>query len=1291
MDDNVDIYADLDEFYVVEKKKADEQASSDKVVQDLRDENKDLKKQLKNIRNNFQAMLTTVRQEIKRKDEQLNEKRRIEDDRIFRRRAYLCSNCSRPLDVDIQYKDASQQTDINFLNQNFEKEGRVQISSKVNFTHLNIKEQESKSKNQYVEDMNSHNDYNNTYESYRHEHFYDGCASKERGGRSNKYFNDTSREDCRDKRVERSSLHNDRSHSNRLNTEYGGIAHFEQIPTAFSNQKTAKEGEKFNTKNYSAYSYLRDHESKNRDQFVARSSSHNDSNSKYQNDRHNHKYDDGPTKTSGVSSHKYAGDVSIEADCRDNKNIGNRFTETDSRSRKYVETHSRNPNNFSHQKYKFSLLTENESHNHKNYTNKPKDSSYIKSVRNSRKTISSMEDMQGRHHRYDSKTEVKATKGASSSKQRAQSVEKCKTEVRSSERLKQMNKIEYKNFDSIGEKIKTSKEDVLEESDKSVKTKTTSKKKDKKEIKHSNSEVNMLPKKVNKTKQSASTQNKSEINKQKLIEKNKRQNTDIGIVNPETLTVTSSKSSRECIDTNKNVPDVSKENSDLHSAEETSKNEKSQSATKCKESVISYETKSPDAEIVVNKAAIDESAQDSKSLGLIEASQKTSNNRIRECSEKHTEAVVESKLEEIPDHSKNPILNADNITTEKDLIMVSNNESAENISDNIDANRSTIDHNKDTIVNVDNNSTEERYNDLIVVSNNESVEIVINSIDTNKSRVDNSEDTVVNVANNSTEKQYNDLIVGSNNESVEIIIDSIDTNKSRVGHSEDTVVNVANNSKEKQYNDLIVVSNNESVEIIIDSIDTNKSRVDHSKHTVVNIDNNSTDNDLIIVSNNESREDVTDSIDNNKNKLDPNKDTIVNVDNKSTEKHNNSKIVLNNKSEEFITDNVNANKCEVDSINNNKIESEVLCQQPTELYSNSSGSKSNSNSITKQEIELQRNFENTIPHKTRKPKLKRKCVDNSNATVSGVAPKRRKCKNKNSHTPVDEIDKALNDMFNTESNPVSELSVTEDTNSQNQMGGDNKTSILQDEMNRDEEEMKEAIKSITTNNSNVDTTEYVEMQSNLVNTTPGVILDLNNYNVSIDSNMHLNPSLVVSAEQLNEYEVIDSFDCRTEIVQGDYNMENNETCIVPNSYESVIYLPIVTENNNHNIHFPENSVSNHHEMNDELIINNTELNNNINDNNKLVTEPAIQSLHNDKETSFIKCIVTDSGFVPNWNTSIDANSTNNSSLNESQKSSTGEAKHMKVGRHECVIESESPDVTTILIPGRKRRKRYPMK
>ncbi|EDW04852.1 GH17546 [Drosophila grimshawi] len=93
MDDELDIYDDLDDFQEAENKKSKEleawQTKFEAIqleIANLQAENKTLAKKIKTMEVNFQNLLDTAKAEIKRKDAQITQLRKEKDDICFRRK-----------------------------------------------------------------------------------------------------------------------------------------------------------------------------------------------------------------------------------------------------------------------------------------------------------------------------------------------------------------------------------------------------------------------------------------------------------------------------------------------------------------------------------------------------------------------------------------------------------------------------------------------------------------------------------------------------------------------------------------------------------------------------------------------------------------------------------------------------------------------------------------------------------------------------------------------------------------------------------------------------------------------------------------------------------------------------------------------------------------------------------------------------------------------------------------------------------------------------------------------------
>ncbi|KAI8120556.1 hypothetical protein CVS40_8242 [Lucilia cuprina] len=91
--DELDLYDDLDEFQEQQEKKSKElQAVEDKyqeslkTIEELQEENKKLKKNIQRIELGFQSLLDTARNEIRRKDKEIERLRKEKDDICFRRK-----------------------------------------------------------------------------------------------------------------------------------------------------------------------------------------------------------------------------------------------------------------------------------------------------------------------------------------------------------------------------------------------------------------------------------------------------------------------------------------------------------------------------------------------------------------------------------------------------------------------------------------------------------------------------------------------------------------------------------------------------------------------------------------------------------------------------------------------------------------------------------------------------------------------------------------------------------------------------------------------------------------------------------------------------------------------------------------------------------------------------------------------------------------------------------------------------------------------------------------------------
>ncbi|XP_065368728.1 serine-rich adhesin for platelets [Calliphora vicina] len=91
--DELNLYDDLDEFQEQQEKKSKElqdveekYQQSLKTIEELREENKTLKKNIQRIELGFQSLLDTARTEIKRKDKEIERLRKEKDDICFRRK-----------------------------------------------------------------------------------------------------------------------------------------------------------------------------------------------------------------------------------------------------------------------------------------------------------------------------------------------------------------------------------------------------------------------------------------------------------------------------------------------------------------------------------------------------------------------------------------------------------------------------------------------------------------------------------------------------------------------------------------------------------------------------------------------------------------------------------------------------------------------------------------------------------------------------------------------------------------------------------------------------------------------------------------------------------------------------------------------------------------------------------------------------------------------------------------------------------------------------------------------------
>ncbi|XP_013114418.2 uncharacterized protein LOC106092189 [Stomoxys calcitrans] len=93
MDDDLDIYDDLDQFQEQQEQKCKELQNAEnryqeslKTIKNLEEENKTLRKKLQRIELSFQSLLDTARSEIKRKDAEIERLRKEKDDICFRRK-----------------------------------------------------------------------------------------------------------------------------------------------------------------------------------------------------------------------------------------------------------------------------------------------------------------------------------------------------------------------------------------------------------------------------------------------------------------------------------------------------------------------------------------------------------------------------------------------------------------------------------------------------------------------------------------------------------------------------------------------------------------------------------------------------------------------------------------------------------------------------------------------------------------------------------------------------------------------------------------------------------------------------------------------------------------------------------------------------------------------------------------------------------------------------------------------------------------------------------------------------
>ncbi|XP_075165146.1 FLICE-associated huge protein isoform X2 [Haematobia irritans] len=101
MDDDLDIYQDLDEFQEQQEQKSkelqnveDKYQQSLETIRKLEEENKTLRKKIQRIELSFQSLLDTARSEIKRKDAEIERLRKEKDDICFRRKFATRTNDS---------------------------------------------------------------------------------------------------------------------------------------------------------------------------------------------------------------------------------------------------------------------------------------------------------------------------------------------------------------------------------------------------------------------------------------------------------------------------------------------------------------------------------------------------------------------------------------------------------------------------------------------------------------------------------------------------------------------------------------------------------------------------------------------------------------------------------------------------------------------------------------------------------------------------------------------------------------------------------------------------------------------------------------------------------------------------------------------------------------------------------------------------------------------------------------------------------------------------------------------